>query len=182
MGEHETNADKIKLLVDSANTDENNCSYVSVPVGVPLYDVLITSSIFTGVGGGGGGGAAATGGQFAQYGGVNPALDPELAMVRAVVDTGGAVAHLLVCMVHVHSSPPPPPRVRRMFDLCVVVLHVDRLLLLLLSEITCRQLPRRWSKCAAPRKPRMTPPSNLQPVATIPRLTLALLRLPHLHL
>lgn len=81
LGEHEANADKIKVLVDAANTDENNCSYAPIPEGVPPSDALMTSSILTGVAGGAAGGAGA--GAFAQYGGVNPELDPELAMTIA---------------------------------------------------------------------------------------------------
>ena len=80
LGEHAANADKIKVLVDASNTDENNSSYAPIPEGVPPSDALMSSSILTGVAGGAGGAGA---GQFAQYGGVNPELDPELAMTIA---------------------------------------------------------------------------------------------------
>ena len=63
-----------------------------VPAGILPSDVLASSPIIHGDdgGGGGGGGAAAGGGgdgggNFAQYGGVNPDLDPELAMVGSCV-------------------------------------------------------------------------------------------------
>ncbi len=60
---------------------------IVVPPGVAPSDALISSPIFQGDDGGlaqamaastGGGGDG--GGQFAEYGGVNPDLDPELAM------------------------------------------------------------------------------------------------------
>jgi 26S proteasome regulatory subunit N10 len=64
-----------------------------VPPGVQPSDVLASSPIFQGEGGGGGGGegmgAGGEGGgggggggdMFAEYGGIDPSLDPELAMV-----------------------------------------------------------------------------------------------------
>ena len=119
LGEHAANADKIKVLVDASNTDENNScvaagagrrrqwgmrhlahhavhrSYAPIPEGVPPSDALMSSSILTGVAGGAGGAGA---GQFAQYGGVNPELDPELAMVRS---HARPVASTVACLTNV---------------------------------------------------------------------------------
>jgi 26S proteasome regulatory subunit N10 len=67
---------------------------IIVPPGVQPSDALVSSPIFQGEGGGaGGGGGGDVGGDmgmgggggggdmFAEYGGVDPSLDPELAMV-----------------------------------------------------------------------------------------------------
>uniref|UniRef100_A0A7S2WGJ3 VWFA domain-containing protein n=1 Tax=Eucampia antarctica TaxID=49252 RepID=A0A7S2WGJ3_9STRA len=94
----EDNAEKLKDLVDAANGttaegEERTCHFVTIPVGVLPSDVLITSPI---VRGGGGSGAASGSGpmdlssgggatdDFAQYGGVDPNMDPELAMALRV--------------------------------------------------------------------------------------------------
>jgi 26S proteasome regulatory subunit N10 len=62
---------------------------IVVPPGVAPSDALISSPIFQGDDGGlaqamaasaGGGGGGAEANPFAEYGGVNPDLDPELAM------------------------------------------------------------------------------------------------------
>ena len=97
----EDNEERLKDLVDAANgttTDgeERTCHLVTIPPGVLPSDVLITSPIVRGAGGGvassgagamdlssgggGGGGADA----FAEYGGVDPNMDPELAMALRV--------------------------------------------------------------------------------------------------
>jgi 26S proteasome regulatory subunit N10 len=103
LGELEENEAKLQLLVDTANgtSDEgaNTCHLVTIPAGVLPSDILVTSPIVAGAGaggaygagGGGGGGeagagAAAGGGGagFAEYGGVDPSMDPELAMALRV--------------------------------------------------------------------------------------------------
>ena len=75
---------------------ERTCHFVTIPAGVLPSDVLVTSPILRGDGGGGGGGmggaAAGTGGAggggggdtFADFGGVDPSMDPELAMALRV--------------------------------------------------------------------------------------------------
>mmetsp|Transcript_24058 Transcript_24058/g.27408 ORF Transcript_24058/g.27408 Transcript_24058/m.27408 type:complete len:426 (+) Transcript_24058:180-1457(+) len=109
MGELD-NEDKLRDLVEAANgrSDEGNrtCHLVTIPAGVLPSDVLASSPIVHGPGaggGGGGGGAAAagfadTGGGaaaggggggggdtgFAEFGGVDPNMDPELAMALRV--------------------------------------------------------------------------------------------------
>jgi len=101
MGELEENEDKLKQMVDAANGSndaERTCHLVTIPPGVLPSDVLVGSPIVNGDGGGGGGGgdfpsagaAAASGGgdgggdDFAEFGGVNPNMDPELAMALRV--------------------------------------------------------------------------------------------------
>lgn len=103
MGELGENEPKLKELVDAANGSsandegaERNCHLVTIPAGVLPSDVLITSPIFRGdaapmgmggdMGGaaGGGGGGGGGGDAFAEYGGVDPNMDPELAMALRV--------------------------------------------------------------------------------------------------
>lgn len=99
MGEHETNEGRLQELVDAANGTgdggERTCNLVTIPAGVLPSDVLVSSPIIGGGGRGGGGmpgspgGAAAGGGgggadAFAEYGGVDPNMDPELAMALRV--------------------------------------------------------------------------------------------------
>lgn len=85
MGEHEDVQEKMAELVNAANTNDNS-HLIVVPPGVQPSDALISSPIFQGEGGGvggsGSGGDMGGGGDlFAEYGGVDPSLDPELAMV-----------------------------------------------------------------------------------------------------
>lgn len=111
MGELEANEAKLQELVNAANgrvvegaEQERTCHLVTIPVGVLPSDVLASSPIMAvggyggGAGGGGGdfgaaeaGGAAAAAGAgggagagFADYGGVDPNMDPELAMALRV--------------------------------------------------------------------------------------------------
>lgn len=100
MGELETNEAKLQELVDAANGraiegQERTCHLVTIPCGVLPSDVLASSPI---VHGGAGGSAfaasaavaaaqAGTGGGgegFADFGGVDPNMDPELAMALRV--------------------------------------------------------------------------------------------------
>ncbi|MGK3758287.1 MAG: 26S proteasome regulatory subunit N10 [Bacillariaceae sp.] len=112
MGEIECNEEKLKELVDAANGRaaaagdegaERSCHLVTIPAGVLPSDVLASSPIvhggtggsafaasaaagavtggdFGGSAGGGGGG----GGDFGDFGGVDPNMDPELAMALRV--------------------------------------------------------------------------------------------------
>ena len=94
MGEHEDIQEKLTAFVQAVNSNDNS-HLVVVPPGVLPSDALISSPVFQQGGGGGGddGGLAAamaasvaggTGGgggdPFADYGGIDPSLDPELAM------------------------------------------------------------------------------------------------------
>ncbi|GKY93287.1 hypothetical protein MPSEU_000296200 [Mayamaea pseudoterrestris] len=99
MGELEENEEKLRELVDAANGrnehEERTCHLVTVPPGVLLSDVLVSSPILAGSGGafaasaaaggfGGGGGGGGGGDNFADYGGIDPNMDPELAMALRI--------------------------------------------------------------------------------------------------
>lgn len=104
MGELEANEEKLRELVDAANGRseegaERTCHLVTIPAGVLPSDVLASSPIVHGgeggsafaasaaaggAAGGGGGDAAGGGGGFADFGGVDPNMDPELAMALRV--------------------------------------------------------------------------------------------------
>ena len=95
MGELETNEEKLRELVDAANgrSDEGaerTCHLVTIPAGVLPSDVLATSPIVHGGSGGSAfaasAAAAAAGGRdvFGDFGGVDPNMDPELAMALRV--------------------------------------------------------------------------------------------------
>jgi len=107
MGELEANEDKLRELVDAANGRsedgaERTCHLVTIPAGVLPSDVLASSPVVHGGTGGsafaasaaaaaatGGAGAGAGGNDFggnsfAEFGGVDPNMDPELAMALRV--------------------------------------------------------------------------------------------------
>lgn len=97
MGELEENEDRLRELVEAANgrSDDGNrtCHLVTIPAGVLPSDVLASSPIVHGGGGGGGGiggdvggggGGDAGLGAFADFGGVDPNMDPELAMALRI--------------------------------------------------------------------------------------------------
>lgn len=103
MGELEANEDKLKELVDAANgnSEEKSCHLVTIPAGTLPSDVLISSPVIhggevpmggmgmgSGMGMGGGrdasAGGAAGGNDFSEYGGVDPNMDPELAMALRI--------------------------------------------------------------------------------------------------
>ena len=96
------NVPKLQALINAANNSDNS-HFLDVPIGVSMItDVLFTSPILhgddvaAGIGGGmpadgsagmvvdGPGGPVAGGGQFAEFGGINPDMDPELAMALKV--------------------------------------------------------------------------------------------------
>lgn len=100
LGELEVNEPKLKDLVDAANgnraesdAEERTCHLVTIPAGVLPSEVLATSPILASSGGafaaaaaaGGFDSSGAGGGNgFAEFGGVDPNLDPELAMALRV--------------------------------------------------------------------------------------------------
>lgn len=91
MGELEENEEKLKELVNAANGSggEQTCHLVTIPEGSLPSDILIGTPVVHGgdvpMGGGMGSSAGAGGGNdFAEYGGVDPNLDPELAMVLRI--------------------------------------------------------------------------------------------------
>ena len=90
---HPDNVPKLEALVQCAN--QENSHFMDVPMGVAMItDVLITSPILQGdnagndVPMGDGGGAANLGdpvaNRFAEYGGFNPDMDPEMAMAMKI--------------------------------------------------------------------------------------------------
>jgi len=92
LGDRDGNADKLRAFVDAANANDNS-NLVAIPAGVVPSDVLISSPVIQGKdsGGGGGGGESSTGGGgggggggFAEFGGIDPNLDPELAMALRI--------------------------------------------------------------------------------------------------
>jgi len=93
LGQLEENEAKLTEMVDAANgnSEEKLCNLVTIPTGVLPSDVLIGSPIIHGGSGGGGGSGAGMGGGasagmdgFADFGGVDPNMDPELAMALRV--------------------------------------------------------------------------------------------------
>eukprot|EP00578_Thalassiosira_sp_NH16_P009311 CAMPEP_0181121778 /NCGR_PEP_ID=MMETSP1071-20121207/24932_1 /TAXON_ID=35127 /ORGANISM="Thalassiosira sp., Strain NH16" /LENGTH=435 /DNA_ID=CAMNT_0023206645 /DNA_START=125 /DNA_END=1433 /DNA_ORIENTATION=- len=103
LGELEENEPKLRELVDAANgtagaaagaeggdaAPERTCHLVTIPAGVLPSDVLVTSPILAeteeaAAAGGAGAGGGAGGDGFADFGGVDPSMDPELAMALRV--------------------------------------------------------------------------------------------------
>ena len=99
MGELEENEEKLMDLVNAANGsntsgEEAMCHLVTIPAGTLPSDILISSPIIhggeahahMGMGGGAAGASAGGGGgdDFAEYGGIDPNLDPELAMALRI--------------------------------------------------------------------------------------------------
>eukprot|EP00123_Amoebidium_parasiticum_P006835 comp17688_c0_seq2/m.17549 comp17688_c0_seq2/g.17549 ORF comp17688_c0_seq2/g.17549 comp17688_c0_seq2/m.17549 type:complete len:400 (-) comp17688_c0_seq2:103-1302(-) len=82
FGEEETNTAKLEAFVNAVNSKEGNSHLVSVPPGPHiLSDILVSSPILAGEGGVAGvGGADASQFEF----GVDPSLDPELAMALRI--------------------------------------------------------------------------------------------------
>ncbi|ETW04620.1 hypothetical protein H310_03815 [Aphanomyces invadans] len=86
MGDVDINAAKLQVFVDAANSNQNS-HLITVPPGVLPSDVLVSSPVFHGDDGGSGhigGGGAAGGNDFAEYGGVDPSMDPDLALALRV--------------------------------------------------------------------------------------------------
>jgi len=101
IGEFGENEEKLKKLVDTANNQDNS-HLVEVPAGSMPSEVLYSSPVLGGGGGAFGGtgdiggvGTGSDGAQaFQEYGGVNPELDPELAMaLRVSMQEARAVAN-----------------------------------------------------------------------------------------
>ena len=90
---HPDNVPKLRALVQCANNSDNS-HFLDVPIGVAMItDVLITSPILLGDNAGdvsmqgennAGGIADPVANRFADYGGINPDMDPELAMAMKI--------------------------------------------------------------------------------------------------
>lgn len=102
------NIPKLTALINAANDGTENCHFVDVPLGVAMItDVLISSPVIApdmDMGGAPAGASAAAGGapgaaggapaNFAEFGGIDPSLDPELAMaLRISLDEERARQH-----------------------------------------------------------------------------------------
>ncbi|KAI9911329.1 hypothetical protein PsorP6_009620 [Peronosclerospora sorghi] len=86
MGELDNNAAKLQAFVDAASSN-NNSHLVTVPAGVLPSDVLMSSPVLHGDDGAAAAAASSGGGgndNFAEYGGVDPSMDPELALALRV--------------------------------------------------------------------------------------------------
>ena len=108
FGETELNTEKLGKFIETVNKGDRS-HLVTVPAGVILSDALMMSDIFSSGGGGmgmggGGGGGGGGGNDFAEYGGVNPDLDPELALVRHPPILRIAISRL--CLRFLHDGPP----------------------------------------------------------------------------
>lgn len=75
------NVSKLEALVTACDNSSNS-HFLDVPLGINMItDILFTSPILHGDEAGiSATGAASAGGQFSEYGGINPTNDPELAM------------------------------------------------------------------------------------------------------
>ena len=81
IGENASNQAKLEGLLEAVNKNENS-HYVEVSPGTIASDVIRQSAI---VGGSSSSGAGGSGGDnFAEFGGIDPNLDPELAMALRV--------------------------------------------------------------------------------------------------
>ena len=84
MGELDANAAKLQAFVSAASSN-NNSHLVTVPSGVLPSDVLVSSPVLHGDDGAAAAAAASGGGggdgTYTEYGGVDPSMDPELALV-----------------------------------------------------------------------------------------------------
>ncbi|OQS06106.1 26S proteasome non-ATPase regulatory subunit [Thraustotheca clavata] len=83
MGDVDLNANKLQVFVDAANSNQNS-HLITVPAGVLPSDVLVTSPVFNADGDNSMGGQGSTSNDFAEYGGVDPNMDPDLALALRV--------------------------------------------------------------------------------------------------
>ena len=92
MGEIDVNQEKLTAFVEAVNSSDNS-HLINVPPGVAPSDAILSSPLmqdspFAGMGGaegiphGAGGGGGGT--NFDEFGGIDPSLDPELAMAIRV--------------------------------------------------------------------------------------------------
>ena len=80
IGENALNQSKLEGLLEAVNKNDNS-HYVEVSTGTIASDVIRQSAI---VGGSSSGGGGAGSDNFAEFGGIDPNLDPELAMALRV--------------------------------------------------------------------------------------------------
>ncbi|RHY31708.1 hypothetical protein DYB32_003232 [Aphanomyces invadans] len=110
MGDVDINAAKLQVFVDAANSNQNS-HLITVPPGVLPSDVLVSSPVFHGDDGGSGhigGGGAAGGNDFAEYGGVDPSMDPDLALTPATTPAAAPTTPVPATTAAAAASPAPP--------------------------------------------------------------------------
>nr|CCA19412.1 26S proteasome nonATPase regulatory subunit putative [Albugo laibachii Nc14] len=83
MGDIPGNAEKLQAFVDASNSN-NNSHLVHIPVGMMPSDVLVSSPVIRGEEAVNNVVSGAVGDSFAEYGGVDPSMDPELALALRV--------------------------------------------------------------------------------------------------
>ncbi len=114
IGETDENTDKLQELVNATNSSDNS-HLITVPGGVSPANALLSSPVMfsslSGMGAVPGGGAG--GDNFDMYGGVDPAMDPELAMaIRVSTEEARAQEEARMkaaqdqVRTDVHTSPP----------------------------------------------------------------------------
>lgn len=98
LGEIEHNQEKLNAFIEAVNSNDNS-HLINVPPGISPADALLSSPIlqdspFAGMASGSttAGGVSASGGaNFDEYGGIDPSMDPELAMaIRVSVEEARA--------------------------------------------------------------------------------------------
>jgi 26S proteasome regulatory subunit N10 len=78
------NVSKLEALVTACDNSSNS-HFLDVPIGINMItDILFTSPILHGDEAGISATGGAAGGQFSEYGGINPGNDPELAMALKI--------------------------------------------------------------------------------------------------
>lgn len=86
MGETDENSSKLQELINAVNSGDNS-HLITVPAGVSPANALLSSPVMHGVAAAGGG----AGDNFDMYGGIDPSMDPELAMaIRASTEEARA--------------------------------------------------------------------------------------------
>lgn len=88
LGEVEENQEKLNAFIEAVNSGDNS-HLINVPPGVAPADAILSSPLmqdspYGGVGAGGSGLGSAAGGNFDEFGGIDPSMDPELAMAIRV--------------------------------------------------------------------------------------------------
>jgi 26S proteasome regulatory subunit N10 len=88
LGEVEENQDKLNSFIEAVNSSDNS-HLINVPPGIAPSDAILTSPLmqdspFGGMAAGGSGMGGAAAGNFDEFGGIDPSMDPELAMAIRV--------------------------------------------------------------------------------------------------
>ena len=84
IGEIDENSEKLAEFIKVANGSDDNCHLITIPAGVSPLDALAASPVMRGGDAGFGQVPEGGGGGFEDYGGIDPSMDPELAMAIRV--------------------------------------------------------------------------------------------------